>query len=115
MVSFSSVLAGSIRRPAFLFLLVATFSMMGLGAVVIYSLESELNVKMPTLFDALYFVVTTMTGVGFGDIVPVTRLGRLFSMMLMMLGTAIFVCFTAFLSTLLIEAEVDFSKDNQSP
>ncbi len=113
MMSFTSVLLSSVKRPAFLFLFASALTVMGVGAVVIYYLEWPNNPKIPNMFEALYLVVTTMTGVGYGDITPITFGGKLFAMILMLLGTAIFVCFTAFLSTLLIEAEIDFSDKNK--
>ena len=102
----------SFQRPAFLFLMAATLSLMGTAAVIFYFIEIGHNPGITDLFESLYFVVTTMTGVGFGDIVPKTFLGKIFSMCLMLLGTALFVTFTAFLSTLLIEAEIDFAEKN---
>merc|ERR1740121_723588 len=44
-----------------------------------------------TFTDALYMSVITMTTVGFGDIVPASKTGRIFSTLWMMLGVAVTV------------------------
>jgi len=42
-----------------------------------WELEREVNDDLRGYGDALYFAITTLTTVGYGDITPVTRLGRL--------------------------------------
>ena len=44
---------------------------------LIYAAESGSNAQISDFFDALYFGLTTLTTVGFGDITPVTPVGRL--------------------------------------
>ena len=44
---------------------------------LIYAAESGSNTQITDFFDALYFGLTTLTTVGFGDITPVTPVGRL--------------------------------------
>ena len=44
---------------------------------LIYAAESGSNTQISDFFDALYFGLTTLTTVGFGDITPVTPVGRL--------------------------------------
>lgn len=41
--------------------------------------------------DALYFTVTTLTTTGYGDITPTTMPGKLFSVVIMVVGVALFV------------------------
>ncbi len=41
--------------------------------------------------DALYFTVTTLTTTGYGDITPTTMAGKLFSVVIMVVGVALFV------------------------
>ena len=43
---------------------------------LIYTAEHEVNPEIPDYFTALYFGLTTLTTVGFGDIVPITPQGR---------------------------------------
>lgn len=81
-------------------------SLMFLSSFGIYWLEFEANPGVNSWFDALYYSVTITTGVGLGDIAPITIPGRILSMGLMLMGTAIFVAFTACLATALIEFEI---------
>ncbi len=53
--------------------------------------------------DAIWWVVVTMTTVGYGDYVPVTAGGRAVAMVLMTLGVAIFATYTGYVATMLLE------------
>jgi voltage-gated potassium channel len=83
-----------------------SFTVMGLYSAAFYMAEGDLNPNLHTYFESLYFTVTVMTGVGLGDITPVTIMGRIISMVMMLSGTAIFVCFTATLSASIMDIEL---------
>ncbi len=53
------------------------FTLLSISTGLIYSTEHSVNPNIPSYFDALYFTLTTLTTVGFGDIVPVTPEGKL--------------------------------------
>lgn len=53
------------------------FTLLSISTGLIYSTEHTANPDIPSYFDALYFTLTTLTTVGFGDIVPVTPEGKL--------------------------------------
>lgn len=55
--------------------------------------------KLPR-FTSLYFTITTMAAIGFGDITPQTDLGRVFVMIYALLGVPLFVS----LSGLILES-----------
>ena len=42
-----------------------------------------------SFFDALYWATTTLTTVGYGDIYPVSEIGRFISMLSSLLGVAV--------------------------
>jgi voltage-gated potassium channel len=46
------------------------------SAGLFYTAEARANPNVEHFGDAFYYVVVTLSTVGFGDIVPVTRLGR---------------------------------------
>lgn len=102
---------GSIKRPIMIFLCCFSATVIFGSAAVFYLLESSVNPNIKEFLDALYFTVTTLTGVGFGDIVPVTRLGKIFAMANMLLGTAIFVTFSAVIATTLIEIDLEIQSN----
>ncbi len=49
-------------------------------------LEGNFNLKNSGFFTALYWVTMTMTTTGYGDIYPVTTLGRMFTILVMVTG-----------------------------
>ncbi|MGN1031176.1 MAG: potassium channel family protein [Butyricicoccaceae bacterium] len=56
------------------------------SAIIMFSLEPS---NFPTFFDAVYWATITLATVGYGDITPITELGRLVSMISSILGIAI--------------------------
>lgn len=70
-------------------------------------LDAERNVpdsNIATFPDALWWAVTTVTTVGYGDRFPVTGEGRLVGVVLMVVGIAVFGSITAALAGRLIRA-----------
>jgi hypothetical protein len=53
------------------------FTLLSVSTGLIYTAEHDVNPNIPDYFTALYFGLTTLTTVGFGDIVPVSWEGRL--------------------------------------
>ncbi len=57
---------------------------------LIYQAEHDLNPNnFSTFLDAFYFAVVTMTTVGFGDITPVSEVGRLLTVLMIFTGIAL--------------------------
>ena len=59
-------------------------------AGLIYEVEHGVNSKdFGTVLDAIYFAIVTMTTVGFGDMTPITSLGRLLTVLMILTGVAL--------------------------
>lgn len=56
---------------------------------VIYSVEAEKNPDFDSIPTGIYWAVVTITTVGYGDIAPVTAVGRFLAVLLMLLGYSI--------------------------
>ncbi|MEI2358144.1 potassium channel family protein [Mesobacillus zeae] len=68
------------------YLLVGTVLIVSLSMFIMRKIEPE---TFPTAFDSLWWVMTTMATVGYGDFYPVTVLGRSFAMVLYILGIGV--------------------------
>jgi voltage-gated potassium channel len=73
------------RKTIYLF--IASGLIILLGTFVMYAVESQVpNSKIKTLLDALWWCVATVTTVGYGDIVPVSNIGRIVALFYMFFG-----------------------------
>ena len=73
---------------------ILVFMMFVLVAAVIlgtlmYSFEAEKNPSFDNALSGIYWAVVTMTTVGYGDMAPVTPVGRFLSVLVMLLGYSI--------------------------
>jgi len=57
--------------------LTTIFTLLFISSGLIYNAEHVVNPMLPDYFTALYFGLTTLTTVGYGDITPITVEGRL--------------------------------------
>ena len=83
-------------------------------SLLVYELErstSDANIR--SVADSLWWGLTTITTVGYGDRFPVTAEGRAVGAVLMVLGIAIFGLLTATLSSFMIERDQDNDIDPQ--
>lgn len=105
MWSNSRNLVRSFARPSFVYLLFATLTIMSGFSILFHWIESPTNPRIGGWLDSLYFTVATMTSVGFGDIVPVTVVGKVFTIVMMLAGSAIYVSFTAVVASTILELD----------
>ena len=57
-----------------------------ISALIIYNVEPD---SFETFFDAIYWATISLTTVGYGDIYPVTKIGRVVTMVSSAFGIAI--------------------------
>jgi len=57
---------------------------------------------------SIYFAVTTVAGVGYGDVVPMTEWGRVIAMLLQVFGVVLFGSLVAFVSVELTRYQEEF-------
>lgn len=105
MLSFTRALVGAFQRPTAIFLVFLSATISIFGTFGFYTLENGVNQNLHGLLDAFYFCMSTMTGVGYGDIAPVTAAGKLLSIGLMLVGTALYVSFVATVAAALMDFE----------
>lgn len=84
------------------------------GIYVFYTHESPINPQVNTWFDALWWGMSTVTTVGYGDIVPMTDEGRISGIFLMLTGLILFISFSALMVSLFFaRAEMDIARTRQ--
>ncbi len=101
--SFKNVLADlkAKQKIVHLFALACTVAV-GSG-IVLYLMDPAIH----TPFDGIWSAWVTMTHVGFGDVVPTSFFGRLFAAVLILLGVILFSMFTATLSVILMNKDLN--------
>ncbi len=88
-----------------------TFIMIVFSSSLVLSVEKNVpdsNIKDPE--SALWWAVTTVTTVGYGDRYPVTTLGRVVAAGLMITGVALFGTFTACVSSMFFRPDFEMEE-----
>ena len=74
------------RREQLMVVLALALAYVVVCATVIFNVEAD---TFGSFFDALYWATVTLTTVGYGDMIPVTDIGHLVSMVSSLFGVAI--------------------------
>lgn len=102
---------GTLERMAnhrgLIWLFSAWAAVMILCSLALYAAENGVNEAVSSPLDALWWGISTMTTVGYGDVTPVTPEGRLAATVLMILGIGLFSAVTATVTTFLLEDRRD--------
>ncbi len=94
------------RQPIFLALTVLGNSVIIVGALTLYHLEHGINPSVKNYLDAVWWAVSTVTTVGYGDVSPITPSGKIAGILLMIGGSALFWSFTALFAGALLTEEI---------
>ncbi|MFC1929492.1 potassium channel family protein [Chloroflexota bacterium] len=87
------------------FILVYGIGLVIIAATVVASVEGGEGASIHSFADALWWAVVTITTVGYGDMVPVTIVGRAVAFILMFGGIAFFSGVTANLASFLVKSQ----------
>lgn len=79
-----------------------TFVLIVFSSVVVLSVETAPDSNIKTAGDALWWSIATITTVGYGDVYPITTLGRFVGAAMMISGIAMFGVFTATVASVFI-------------
>ena len=84
------------------------------GAFAMYAIESpHEDAQIKTMLDAFWWTFATTTTVGYGDVVPVTDLGRTVAMFYMFFGIAIAGIFISIIGTRYYKRRVEPKEDQE--
>ena len=80
--------------------LIASAIIVIIGSFTIYSVESgHPDSQINSMLDAVWWTVATVTTVGYGDVVPVTEIGKIVAIFFMFFGISILALFLSVLGT----------------
>ncbi len=96
-----------LKEPAFISLTVGGNLTLMIASILVYFLERGSDSSIKTFFDAVWWGVTTITTIGYGDVVPSSFLGRLIGLILMYTGTVIFIAFTSLFASYWIRVAME--------
>ena len=89
LVRLGQSIARSFREPQFRALLLLYGALLTVGTVFYVRAERW------SVLDALYFCVVTLATVGYGDFAPRTSVGKVFTMVYILIGAGVFVVLAA--------------------
>jgi len=88
---------------ALLMLLFVGIMVLEFGSLGMLRLEADVpNANITTASDALWYIVVTMSTVGYGDLFPITNPGRLLGVGIIVVGVGIFGTLTGYLANLFL-------------
>ena len=82
-----------------------------LGGTSLYLVEARDNANIDTILDGMWWALVTTTTVGFGDIAPVTGLGRLIGAVMMVAGMFTLALFAGIVGSSLVSSVVSVREE----
>ena len=90
-----------LEKENFIRLVILIVAIVSLSTIGIYLAEPDIS-----LIDSLWWTIVTLTTVGYGDITPITTIGRLIAIIDMIIGIAILGIFSATLASILVDQKI---------
>lgn len=87
-------------------LFIVVSSILLLGSTLFFFVERGTNDAIKTPFDSLYWIIVTMSTVGYGDISPATAMGRLIAIVIMFVGVSFMGLFSATVASGIVERNI---------
>lgn len=88
----------------------------GVIAVIVTELERNApDGTIDSLADGLWWAITTVTTVGYGDAVPTTSAGRAFAVILMLVGVGLFGLFAGSLASFFVHRDEEQEAEENHP
>ena len=84
----------------------AMFSIMLLLMYIVYITEKGTSTTITSFFDVIWYTLVTIATVGYGDVAPITRAGRLAGMFLLLFGVIIFGGISGKVASILFDAQL---------
>ena len=94
-------------------LLIAMVVIVGSGLLVAELEQADPERNIRSIPDALWWAITTVTTVGYGDRFPVTAIGRAVGAVVMVIGIGLFGLLAASLASFMIEKDIEKGLDPQ--
>lgn len=94
----------------------ASLVLLYLSGVGIYQFEHEVQPEaFASVFDGLWWALCTLTTVGYGDVYPVTAMGRAFTFVILMVGLAVVAVPVGLLASALTQAREQLQQEQLDP
>lgn len=101
-----------VQRSGLIYLLIASFSVILIGGFAALIMESGTSgAQINNFSDALWWSISTVTTVGYGDIVPNSIAGRIMGMALMVIGIGVMTAFISQVSATLVQSRLAKTHD----
>lgn len=99
------MLLSALFTPAIIFFVLLGNLFLCICTISFHYFEYGINPQVNSIFDVIWWGFTTITTVGYGDIVPLTLGGRISGIILMVSGVSFFVGFSGILFSTFMKAE----------
>lgn len=94
-------------QPVFFAITFLVFVFVLGSSTLIYFIEHDINPDMNSFLNAIWWSVTTITTVGYGDVLPITPAGKIVGILMMLAGTGLFCCYTALFAAAILSENLD--------